>query len=344
MSELSPISANKQMIAISGKNFLEFSKTLKVGDVLQGRVLAVLGDNKYGVAFRGHNVVAESVNKFETGQLIQGQVKDLGAKVVMRLVDSDTLVGVLPKAEFAKVFKHISINPSMAAILKDSSLLLSELSSSDLNVAKLVNEFLSLFELEGKGIESFLRNFLSKKGNKKVTQLMDKLNSLVEKSDLGEKNKTHFKQFVNNLLKNLETQGHINKDISSEGAYSYMQIPFFIKGESNSLDLKIYESKQEDPKKEGLRINLDFELSRLGALTFSINLNEKILDLGVFAEKKPVLDLIKLSSKALIDSLKAMGYSMRSFNSYLFDSAEAKNLDVGPKRDFYSIRRIDTVA
>lgn len=344
MSDFSPISASKQMIAISGKNFLDFSKTLKVGDVLQGKVLTVLGDGKYGVNFRGHHVIAESVNKFDAGQVIQGQVKDLGSKVVMRLVDSDTLVGVLPKAEFAKALRQLSVNPSLTSLIQDSSLLLGELSKQNSAIGKLLSKFLSLLDVKGQDFESFVRNLFSKKGNKKLSKLLMQLAQELEQSDLDIKAKSHLKRFMHDMLKNLEAQAYINKDSNAAGMHAYLQIPFFIGDKANNLELKIFDAKHEDPDANGLRINLDFELSNLGAMSFILNLEENSLDISIFSEKEEVMDLISVSNQGFLNSLKALGYSVRSFNSYLYESDQAKTLGIDQKKDFYSVRRIDTVA
>lgn len=354
MSAINPISVTKQTIAISGKNFLDFSKSLRVGDVLQGRVLSVLGDGKYGIHFRGHNVVAESTNRFETGQIIQGQVKDLGSKVVMRLVDSNTLVGVMPKQEFIKSFNQISISPSLGSLYSSSMGLLQGLSSQGGSLSDLAIQLLAIFDPKhfkqssGKGLDAFVRNIFSKETAAKVGSLSSKLRFLLEQdkhsSGIDAKQLDKLKNFLDAIVKNLEAQGHINKNVNEEGLYAYMQLPFVVGEQANRLELKLFDESEGKGEKSRLCLNLDFELKNLGALLFNIHISDNDLEIKVFSETEAVNNLIKASSKSLLESIEAMGYKVSAFKAYLFESDVANQQGLNSKLDFFSVRRIDTVA
>lgn len=350
MSDLGPISSAKQTIAISGKNFLDFSKTLKVGDVIQGKVLSVLGNNKYGVHFRGHNVIAESTNKFETGQLIQGQIKDLGSKVIMRLVDKNTLVGILPKHKFLRSFNQLSVNPNLGTMFKNSFGLLQGLAGANTESSSLISQLLVILDprqfksTDGSKLNSFVRNLLSKKTMENLAGMISKLRDNIEQLELDSKQSSQLKLLLEGLTKNIEAQAQINKDINQAGMFAYLQVPFLMNNQMQNLELKVFDASSSDKDQGRVKINLEFDLKNLGLMVFSIDIEEDILDIRIFSERRELLALVDENSRSLLSGLSSLGFSPRSLNSFLFESVEAQKEGISSKLDFFSIRRIDTVA
>lgn len=80
---------NIPLICISRRNFSDFTSKLIQGDILIGRVIELLGKNKYIINFRGFNIISESKEEFQKGEFIRAEVRQISPRVILKLIPAE---------------------------------------------------------------------------------------------------------------------------------------------------------------------------------------------------------------------------------------------------------------
>ena len=75
---------------VSNRSIEQFKSSLRIGQILKGRVLYVIDDHRSLIRFLGFNVITESQERLFRGQLVTARVVDIRDKVIMQLVRPQT--------------------------------------------------------------------------------------------------------------------------------------------------------------------------------------------------------------------------------------------------------------
>jgi len=96
------------LLTISTTSAEDLASLLRVGQILQGRVIADLGGGKWVVNFNGANVVAESETPLARNVPISVEVAELSDRIAMRLIPPDAVVSAATEARTDQIVQLLS--------------------------------------------------------------------------------------------------------------------------------------------------------------------------------------------------------------------------------------------
>jgi hypothetical protein len=109
------IQRGRPIFYASNRSIEQFKSSLRIGQILKGRVLYILDDRRSLIRFRGFNVVTESQERLFRGQLVTARVIEIGDKVIMRIVRDGAAQGeqgnVMQVVSVDEILEDIGITP-----------------------------------------------------------------------------------------------------------------------------------------------------------------------------------------------------------------------------------------
>lgn len=356
MADIGRIGVPKSLLAISNRDFKDFSKSLNIGDVLKGKIISNLGESKYGINFRGFNIVAESEHAFQEGDVIKGQVRMLEPKVLLRLVSSDALVGVLNKEQYANILTQSSVKPFIGDVFRGMDSLVKLLESQE--IVSTFPELVSIVDsmrkmsLDSKSKDSLSKiiNLIFSKNNRvKLSGALKGINAklidakFLKSIGLAEKNASFLRNITSDILKNFEAQSYLNKSLKDHGLMAYLQLPINLNESTQTLEFKIYKDGQGKNKEDIVNIQVGASTTSLGDLMFILTVQGNSIDAVALSESKETGMFLQAYAENFKQLMENKNFSLKSFSSIQFNSPEAEKIGKG-NQDFFKVRRIDTVA
>ena len=322
--------------------------TLKVGDLLKGKVLKVLPDGRAIISFKGTSVVVRPKMALMPKEEIFARVETLGSEIRLGLLSKQAKVEGEFLRTLAQVWRSNASMGELADLLREAVAPLragGELRSSELAlidrilallgpprdadaaaIARRLSSLARLFGLMHEAtiaraillgtpfilIKRQLQKTLKPNLERLIKMLSGRLFNLTNRGPAAREQIGRLLNVCSSLYDNLEFQQLANHFLNQRGAQLYMQLPVLWQGESGVTELMV-SSRKEDAREGRInpkrcQVSLLIDLSGLGRVKAVASINNRTASCLFATERKAVKDLIIKHSSELVDGLKAVGF------------------------------------
>ncbi|MFH1624660.1 MAG: hypothetical protein ABID54_05825 [Pseudomonadota bacterium] len=273
-------------ISLSHDRESEFVSRLDVGEVLEGRVVKSLGNQKAVVSFKGTRVVAETRSPLSPGDNIVVRVEQLKPRVILNLLPEKTqtsnkatsllkmyLPNRVPLGEVIEKLQRILGEKSLVlhtnfdkALYQSLKAVLSNIIFDEGKVFK-PEYILNFITQSGLLYESKLKRLLAK--SPLLNSDMDKINNdlkglllkisgdsnlneslarlTASQDEIPKEKIEYFLKTVRELVENIELTQLTNSIAKKEGDYLYLQIPLAFRNGFDNGELHLYYNRKGAP-------------------------------------------------------------------------------------------------
>ncbi|MBN1593164.1 MAG: flagellar hook-length control protein FliK [Candidatus Coatesbacteria bacterium] len=326
------------------------SLSLKVGDLLKGKVLKLLPDGRALISIKGANILTRPKMSLAPGEEIFAKVQSLGSEITLGLLSKQAklqndFLQVLGRAwqQNSSISKLAEGLAKVATSLKSADALKSnELSTLDRiltlltgvegrDASAIAKRLVGLARALGLNHEASIARavalgtpviILKRQLQKTMKPNVEKLISMVSRRLSGEaKVEEGIKAQLERLLSlcgdirdNVEFQQLANHFLRQRGAQLYMQMPLLWMGEDGLAELTV-RSKKDDAKEgqidpDNCQFSVSIELSGLGRVKAIAAVSKKRISCLLATEKKAIREFIAEHSQILADGLNAAGFEV----------------------------------
>ncbi|HUT03508.1 MAG TPA: hypothetical protein VM163_06415 [bacterium] len=322
--------------------------TLKVGDVLKGKVLKVLPDGRAIVSFKGTSVVVRPKVALSPKEEILARVQTLGSEIRLGLLSKHAKVEGEFLRTLAQAWRSNGSIGKLTDLLREAAAPLragGELRSSELSlidrilallgpqespdpaaIAERLSSLAKMFGLMHEAtiaraillgtpfmlLKRQLQKTLKPSLKRLVNMLSSRLSGLTGREPAARVQIERLLNLCSSLYDNVEFQQLANHFLNQKGAQLYMQLPLFWQGESGVAELMV-SSRKEDAKDgrinpDRCQVSLLIDLSGLGRVKAVAAINNRTASCLFATEKEAVKSLIVKHSAELVDGLTAVGF------------------------------------
>ena len=322
--------------------------TLKVGDLLKGKVLKVLPDGRAIVSFKGTSVVVRPKVALSPKEEIFARVQTLGSEIKLGLLSKQAKVEGEFLRTLAQAWRSNASIGKLADLLREAAAPLragGELRSNELSlidrilallapresadpaaIAERLSSLARAFGLMHEAtiaraillgapfmlLKRQLQKTLKPNLGKLVNMLSSKLSSLTVREPAARLQIERLLNLCSSLYDNVEFQQLANHFLKQKRAQLYMQLPLLWQEESGAAELMV-RSREEDARDgrinpDQCQVSLLIDLSGLGRVKAVAAIDKRTASCLFATEKKAVKDLIVKHSAELVDGLTAVGF------------------------------------
>ncbi len=339
--------------------------TLRVGDLLKGKVLRILPDGRAIISFKGTEIVARPKVALSAGEEIFAKVQTLGSEIKLGLLSKQARL----QSEFLRTLGRTWQSNASLGKLADmlaaarlraaSALKASELSILDRILALLgpgekagsaaiAERLMSLARALGLVHEASIARamvlgtpfmLLKRQLQKSLKPNLEKLVAMISNRVSGggirdaatRANLQLVLSLCTDLYDNVEFQQLANHFLRQRGAQLYLQLPVVWLGESGVAELMVRSRKEDtrdgkiDPDR--CQIVLLIDLSALGRIKAVAAINDGRISCLFATERKAVREFIVEHSERLADGLQAVGLKVTDIKAMVSSAPLPRQLE-----------------
>lgn len=306
---------------------------LLVGEVLEGRVIEHLGDQRILVSLKDKWVVAESQRAFQPGETFMVQVKQLTPKIILSLLSGPIPLGNKLVSQIRALLPYQITMGQLIEELQKNIISNRQLEWSGKENLQTILSSLIFNQSPG----DYLKAFISASGllyENKVMRYLSGTSEGTPQDDLkglllklvgelnGEPtpafqafNKSSLANLVSSGLKNIELQQYLNLLAKETGDFYLLQIPVIFSQTIETIALYLYNQREKSDRKEKRECyTLVFllDLKNLGELKIATFVADKKILCRVMTSEENVAEFIHLLLPQLKDRLENLGYQVEA--------------------------------
>ncbi len=339
--------------------------TLRVGDLLKGKVLRILPDGRAIISFKGTEIVARPKVALSAGEEIFAKVQTLGSEIKLGLLSKQARLQSEFLRTLGRTWQSNASLGKLADMLAAARLrAASGLKSSELSIldrilallgpgekagsAAIAERLMSLARALGLVHEASMARaivlgtpfmLLKRQLQKSLKPNLEKLVAMISKRVSGggirdAATRTNLQRVLSlctDLYDNVEFQQLANHFLRQRGAQLYLQLPVVWLGESGVAELMV-RSRKEDAKDgridpDRCQIVLLIDLSALGRIKAVAAVNDGRISCLFATERKAVREFIVEHSGRLADGLQAVGFKVTDIKAMVSSAPLPRQLE-----------------
>jgi hypothetical protein len=329
-----------KVIHITQGEIRGLSNQLSLGEVVEGKVIKVLGEYRALVSLKGVSVIAETPLHFPSQETFRVQVKQLVPQIILSLIPQadfmrDKLVSQLrtllpykiPLGELMEgLYKNVAVNQQLAEELKEKLLstlktLILHQNSTGYNFRDFINSLGLLHEnqiskyllnpsreLPPDNLKGLLLSIWGERSESQRLMLLPKDASLLNLVSLG--------------IKNIELHQYFNLLTKENGNFYFFQLPIVLSQDLDTVDLYLYDHKDKatkENKKAYFTLVFLLQLERLGGLKITALVSNKEVQARFITSGKLPAEFIQACLPELRSRLESLGYLVKTLSCTVAD-------------------------
>jgi len=302
---------------------------LVIGEVLEGRTIEHLGDQRILVSLKDKCVVAETQRALLPGETFMVQVKQLSPKIVLSLLSEPIPLG---NKLVSQIKTLLTYQIALGRLIEDlqKNIVLNQQLEWD-GKEKLQTILSSLVFNQSQG--DYLKAFISASGllyeNKIMRYLsgaskelpLDDLKGLllrlVSELNVGSSNNSSLANLVSSGVKNIELQQYLNLLSKETGDFYLLQIPVAFSQTIETVHLYLYDQRDKSGRKEKkdcFTLVFLLSLEGLGEVKIVTFIADKNILCRVTVAQEKQAEFIQRLLPQLKDRLENFGYQVEALS------------------------------
>jgi len=339
-----PIGSGPRLV-MAGPESFDLLKSLRVGDLLVGRVTKILDGSRVLMNFRGAELIATTTVPMAEGIQIRGIVQAKGPPLILRILGGD----LSEKTKMLIRFKSLASQLLPATVDHPAIAFSRTQSATEGDWTKPLTRWLADFAL-GEGnfpdpgrvravliyggifyerktrqwIEagakgSFQEAEIDLKGA--ALKLLARMESHGKGARFAPENAARLLESVINKIELFQTANWLAHE---EGLGFIFQIPLRFGGDLRTADLLVGLPHQKRGKRDGLRILLLLDLGGMGHFQIDANISQKGVTASIGVDREETVALVRTMTEELKRGLESQELTVVGIDCYLLEKSVAK--------------------